>query len=185
MKKTLQDQLLKAGLASKQKPQQTAKKKQPKAKKKHTIDQTASSAESARNTQAEKDKARNKALHEAAQAKAEFAQIRQIILSNSICVFPTSSLPAQATPYYFIHDQIVKRIYVDTRQRIQLATGQLGLVQLESEEYILTTPEAIEKIRKRQGQQYIVLTFLPDSMKAFYIRHPDETDYIWPQDYQW
>ena len=136
MKKSLQDQLIKAGLGNKQQARQinTAKKKD-KSKDKHTkasknTEPTISNAQAQRAEQAEKDRLRNLELQQAAVEKAEQSQITQLIESNII------PLPHRGQPYYFTVGPVIKKFMVTERIRVQLAFGQAGIVQLQNLEYL-------------------------------------------------
>ena len=182
MKKTLQDQLLKAGLANKQKAKQIhrAKKKQKQAQpQKSPKGALLNSApkKDARALQAEKDRQRNIQLHQEKEKKALLSQVKQIINSNK------QAKSTKGTPYYFESEQKIKRIYVDERQRIQLATGQLGVVEFDAA-WELLPAKALNKVQQRGGDEWIQCFHHETSMKQYLSNHEME-DYMWPQDYDW
>ncbi|MBV1790044.1 DUF2058 domain-containing protein [Marinobacterium sp. D7] len=119
---SLQDQLLKAGIANKQ---QAKKAKQQKKKEKkgqatvNTGDQQAA-LEAARKAKADRDRELNR-QREAEQAqKAATAEVRQLLEQHAV------RLPANGeTRYNFVHDKTIKSLWIDEALLKQLARGQL------------------------------------------------------------
>lgn len=186
MKKSLQDQLIKAGLGNKQQARQinTAKKKG----KGQPQQEGPTDAQKKRAAQAEKDRQRNLELQAAAQAKAAMAQTRQLIESNIIAQYH------RGLPYYFIAGKKIKRFKVDERTRIHLAFGQAGIVTtpnpqahqppLDGEEthlYHIVPKSTLEKLSSRNAQSSIVWRQEPDNLKNYLIAH-DMEDWDYPKD---
>lgn len=177
MKKSLQDQLIKAGLSNKQQARQinTAKKKN---KGKITDSPDTGNAHAARLEQAEKDRQRNLALAQAAEEKARQVQILQLIESNKV------SVPKRGMPYYFLAGNKLKKIIVDERTRIQLAFGQLGIVEIRKAlepHYLLVPDTTLHKLRERNSQAMIVWAQSPSSLAEYLTNHGME-DWSYPKD---
>ncbi|NQZ33666.1 MAG: DUF2058 domain-containing protein [Oceanospirillaceae bacterium] len=132
---SLQDQLLKAGLASKK---QANKAKADKRKKKS---KTAAPDEDAQlQAQAQKrDKDRQLNLQREQQKllKANLSQARQIIESNRV------EMPKKAEiKHQFSHLKFVKTIHVDKDLQAQLFRGQLTIVFMDEKYWLIPTAQA-------------------------------------------
>ena len=128
MSRSLQDQLLKAGVAT-QKQARKAKVERRKARKGQGGGPPAAATaerEQARRAQAEKvarDRELNQQRQEAARRRAASAGIRQMVESNR--------LPREGgeTPYNFVDGATVRRLYVTAEQQKGLAAGRLSIVR--------------------------------------------------------
>ena len=183
MKKSLQDQLIKAGLGNKQQARQinTAKKKG----KGQAQQEGPSEAQKKRAAQAEKDRQRNLDLQAAAQAKAAMAQTRQLIESNTIAQYH------RGLPYYFLEGKKIRRLKVDERTRIQLTFGQAGIVATpnihmhqppidgeQTHHYHIVPDTTLDKLVSRKAQSSIVWQQKPSSLKEYLAAHNmDDWDY--------
>lgn len=151
---SLQDQLLKAGLASEkqakkaQQEKRKQKKQQPK-KKKGGVDEAALKARQAQLEKAERDRELERQRQVEAEQKAVQAQIRQMIEANRI------SCDNGDQPYQFADGSAVKRIMVTAAMRQQLASGRLGIVR-HGKGYELVPAATLEKIRDRDAAHVVL-----------------------------
>ncbi|MEQ6885953.1 DUF2058 domain-containing protein [Salicola sp. Rm-C-2C1-2] len=154
---SLQDQLLKQGLAdekqakavkNEKKQQQKQRKQQPKGT--QSVNETRERARQAREKQAARDRELNRQREEEAHRRAVQAQIRELVESNCL------SRKEGETPYQFVHNSKVKKLYVDEQTVDALARGQLAVVCLESAYEVV--PEGIaRKIQERDESVVVVL----------------------------
>lgn len=154
---SLQDQLLKQGLADEKqakavkkekKQQQKQRKQQPKGT--QSVNETRERARQAREEQAARDRELNRQREEEAQRRAVQAQIRELVESNRL------SRKDGETPYQFVHNSKIKRLYVDEQTVDALARGQLAIVCLENTYDVV--PESIaRKIQERDESVVLVL----------------------------
>lgn len=154
---SLQDQLLKQGLADEKqakavkkekKQQQKQRKQQPKGT--QSVNETRERARQAREEQAAKDRELNRQREEEAQRRAIQAQVRELVESNRL------SRKDGETPYQFVHNRKIKRLYVDEQTVDALARGQLAIVCLESS-YDVVPKSIAHKIQERDESAVIVL----------------------------
>lgn len=154
---SLQDQLLKQGLADEKqakavkkekKQQQKQRKQQPKGT--QSVNETRERARQAREEQAARDRELNRQREEEAQRRAVQAQIRELVESNRL------SRKGGETPYQFVHNSKIKKLYVHEQTVDALARGQLAVVCLESAYDVV--PEGIaRKIQERDESVVVVL----------------------------
>ncbi|XOZ34591.1 DUF2058 domain-containing protein [Halomonadaceae bacterium KBTZ08] len=154
---SLQDQLLKQGLAdekqakavkTEKKQQQKQRKQQPKGT--QSLNETRERARQAREEQAARDRELNRQREEEAQRRAVQAQIRELVESNRL------NRKDGETPYQFVHNSKIKKVYVDERTVDALARGQLAVVCLEGAYDVV--PEGIaRKIQERDESVVVVL----------------------------
>ena len=176
--KSLQDQLLKQGLVDQKalKKHQRDKRKQAKqqGKGQQPVDDIKLAAQQARAEQAERDRQRNRELHEKAQQKAIVAQIQQLIASHRI---PRSGDIA----YQFVDGGKIKKIQVSELLQRQLARGQVAIVQ-GSDGYQLIPARIAEKIAERDAKVIVALhqaeADVPDEDDPY-------ADYPIPDDLMW
>jgi uncharacterized protein YaiL (DUF2058 family) len=124
---SLQDQLLKAGLADTEKAKkiQKSKQKQTKAARKsgkQVIDESKLAAERALIKQAERDRALNIHKEQLAHEKAVSAQIIQLIENNRIDCQKGEQI------FNFVHEKIIKKIPVSQDIINQLSAGYVSIV---------------------------------------------------------
>lgn len=186
MKKSLQDQLIKAGLGNKQQARQinTAKKKN----KSKSEASGPTDAQKKQAAQAEKDRERNLEIQAAAQAKAALAQAKQLIESNALPTAP------RGLPYYFVDNGRVHRFKVDEPTRIRLAFGQAGIVSLpkpvpanpidgeerDTHNYHIVPEGTLDKLVKRGAQDHILWRQTSSSLKDFLERN-EMDDWSYPK----
>ncbi len=179
MGNSLQEQLIKAGLADeKQARKARAPKQHQKKKKGQRAPQSSESARAAQKAQAEKA-ARDRELNEKRQAKAQrkalVAQIRQLIEENRLERGEDAEIG-----YYFQDGDKVRKIYVTEAMRQQIGDGQLEIVRLGGR-YDLVPPAVADKIRQRDPI-FVVARQVSE-------QEPDEDDpykdYKVPDDLMW
>ena len=190
MKGSLQDQLLKAGLVSKeqQKAAQTHKKKKAKTHKqaRHGDKSAAQllSLEEQQKQQIEKAKAERKArdqqLNEEREAskqkRAIAAAIQQLVNRHKM------EIPADADiPFNFLQDKKVKKIWVNQALQEQLGRGRLAIVPL-SEQYHLIPVEVAKRIEERTAGRVI---FINEQVNEPVDEDDPYKDFQIPDDLMW
>ena len=175
---SLQDQLLKAGLADEktakaiQKEKRKQRKQQPKGA--APVNEAEARARQARADKAERDRQLNQQRHQEAERKAVQAQIRQLIESNRVARNGDS-------PYQFVHDKKIKKLFVDETMIDQLSRGRLAVVSL-GDQYEVVPEGVARKIMERD----------PAVVVALHERKQDDeatddpyADYQIPDDLMW
>ena len=150
-----QDQLLKAGVVTKQqvKKAQSAtnkKKKEQRSKKNTAVDETKLKAQQAAKEKAERDKALNQRKEDQAKQKAISAQIDQLITANLI-----KRDEACDIIYNFEHRKKVNRIYLNADMKQRIIDGKLGIARIEGR-YELIPKLIAEKIQQRNEKRVIL-----------------------------
>jgi uncharacterized protein YaiL (DUF2058 family) len=186
---SLQEQLLKAGLADKKKAKQVRqqKHKQAKAKQKNKVEQT-NEARLAAEHAAEAKKAKDRELNRKAKAEAEkkavAAQIKQLIETNKQ---PKFSGPKNQDEVVcnFTDGSLIKRMYVSPTTQKLITQGRLAVVKL-AEGYELVPMPVADKIAERDEQTvvYRADTISQDEQPA---SEQDDwyADYEIPDDLTW
>lgn len=176
---SLQDQLLNAGLVSKDKATKikSASKKQAKINRKHNkdaVDENKVAAQQALEEQAEKARKLNQEKNAKAEEKAIAAQIRQLIESNQQ---PTGK---PVISFKFSDNGAIKSMDVSNEVHRHLSNGQLAIVRLDSS-YALVPKIVSEKISQRSEAFLVVLNDTKETL--------DEDDpyaaYEIPDDLMW
>ena len=157
MNNPFQEQLLKAGLVSKQQVQKANKDKQKKKKqqrntKQSITDETTLKAQKAAAEKAKRDRELNQRKEEQARKKAISAEINQLILANRIERNEECEIA-----YNFEHQKKVKRIYVNEEMRQQIIRGKLGIARIEGR-YELVPIAIAEKIQQRNEKRIVLIT---------------------------
>lgn len=151
---SLQDQLLKAGLADEKKARAVRgeKRKQRKQQPKGTaqVNETEIRARQTREEKAERDRQLNLQRQQEADKKAIQAQIRQLVDTNRL------DRSRGETSYQFVHDKKIKKIFVDDTMVDQLSRGRLGIVCV-NDTYEILAEAVARKIQERDSQAVIVL----------------------------
>ena len=150
-----QDQLLKAGVVTKQqvKKAQSAsnkKKKEQRSKKNTVVDENKIKLQQAAKEKADHDKALNLRKEEQAKQKATSIEIDQLITKN--CIKRNDDCEIV---YNFEHRNKVNRIYVNTEMRQQVIDGKLGLARIEGR-YELIRKLIAEKIQLRNEKRVVL-----------------------------
>lgn len=179
---SLQDQLLQAGLANKDKAKKLAKVKRKEAKvaRRSGVEQVDENKQAAKRALAEKaarDRELNQALNIKAQRKAINAQIKQLIENHKL------EKGRGQVGFNFTDGKKVKKLYVSTLEQKQLAAGILAIVKQGDQYEILPRPVA-DKIAERDAGRVIDCTEvsgqdLTDEEKDWY------KDYEIPDDLMW
>lgn len=175
MSKSLRDQLMKAGLATKQQALKAKtsnkKKKKQAAKTGELTDQEKRrlELEKEKAAQVEKDRELNRKLEEERQAKAIEAQVRQLIDINAI------SRGRGEAEYKFVFANKIKKIYVTDEQLDKLTRGLLALA-VAGEEFVLIPAPVASKIAERIPEAIVVQNDKSEEMSQ------EEED--WYADYQ-
>lgn len=166
MSNPFQEQLLKAGLVSKQQVQQVNKEKQKKKKqqksKKPVADEAALRAQKTAQEKAQRDRELNEKKQQQARARAISAEINQLILEHMVQRDDSCDLV-----YNFEHERKVKRIYINQQMKQQLIDGTLALARIDGR-YELVPLSVAEKIKQRNEKRVII--FEPED------KQPDEDD---------
>jgi len=174
---SLQDQLLKAGLADKASAKQARADKRKKQKQKNkqkqpVVDEATIAAQQA----AEEKKARSRELNQLQQQEREkrsiIAQVRQLITVNKQ---PRNG----ETLLNFTHDNVVKRLYVSEEMHKQVTKGRLAVVLLDDAYELVPAPVA-DKIAQRDEASVIYRADLDKSGAD----GKDEEEDDWYADYE-
>ena len=154
MGNAFQDQLLKAGLVTKQQVNKAQsakhKKKKQQSKKDKVVDENKLKAQQATKEKAEHDKALNKRKEEQAKQKAISAEIDQLITKN--CIKRSDECEII---YNFEHRKKVNRIYVNDEMKKHIIDGILGIARIEGR-YELIPKIIAEKIQQRNEKRVIL-----------------------------
>ena len=176
---SLQDQLLKAGLVSKDKATKakSAKRKQAKINKKHkieTVDESKAAAEKAMADQAEKARQLNQQKNAKAEEIAIIAQIKQLIEVNQ----QRTGKP-QVT-FNFTDNGKIKKFEVSNEIHKHITNGLLAIARF-NDQYSLVPKVIAEKIQQR-SDDFIV----PLNIEIEEIAEDDPyADYQIPDDLMW
>lgn len=177
MAKSLQDQLLKAGLANKKQAVRAKKAKNSKEKLKRAgvdvTDEAAQLAKQAESDKLVKDRELNRQKTELANQQAIQAQIKQLINLNRIS-------ERGHTEFRFPEGNLVKTLLLTDRQRLAVVNGQLAVVKFD-DAYDIVPRKVAVKIAERDETR--VLVCHDDSGD---IPEDDEyADYQVPDDLMW
>jgi len=174
------DQLLKAGVVTKQQVQkaQTDKKKknkQNRSKKEKPVDEAKLKAQKATEEKAKRDRELNKRKEEQARQKAISIEINQLIEDNLIKRNEDCEIV-----YNFEHQNKVKRIYVNEELKQQIIKGKAGIARIEGR-YELVPQSIAEKIQQRNEKRIVLFT---EDEKSVDENDP-YADYQIPDDLTW
>ncbi|MCG7199960.1 DUF2058 domain-containing protein [Marinobacter pelagius] len=151
---SLQDQLLKAGLADEKKAKaiRSEKRKQRKQQPKGAVqvNEAEIRARKAREEKAERDRQLNLQRQKEAEKKAIQAQIRQLVETNRL------DRSRGETSYQFVDGKKIKKILVDDTMVDQLSRGRLAVVRLD-ENYDVVPEKVARKIMERDEGAVVVL----------------------------
>lgn len=178
MGNSLQDQLLKAGLANKKQAVKARKAQHNKQKLKsagHVVkDEAEILAEKAQQEQVERDKELNRQKQEAANAKAVQAQIKQLITLNQI-------EERGEIDFRFTHGSSIKSLMLEAAHRDAVVKGQLCVVTLEKSYAIVPTAVA-DKIAQRDETVVVLRNTNSDDADTV---EDEYADYQVPDDLMW
>ncbi len=180
MNNPFQEQLLKAGLVTKQqvnkvKQEKKKKNKQPRTKNETAIDETKLKAQQAAEEKAKRDRELNKRQQEEAKKKAISKEINQLITDHCLSRGDDCEII-----YNFEHNKKVKRIYINEEMKQQIIQGKLGIARIEGR-YELVPNAVAEKILLRNEKRIIL--FSPEQQ----IKDENDpyADYQIPDDLMW
>ena len=179
MSKSLQDQLLNAGLVDKKKAKAVQKEKRKKAKQvpkgQAVIDENKQLAEEARRQKAERSQELNRQQQLEAEKKAILAQIKQLITRHRI------DRKDGEVAYQFADNKKIKKVYLTELQQNQLSRGIIAIVKLD-EHYELVPTAIAEKIAQRD-ESFVMLV----NQKSTDVVEEDDpyADYQIPDDLMW
>lgn len=177
MAKSLQEQLLKAGLVNAHKAKQINHEKHKQAKQPQSAaDEAKLRAQQAQAEKAERDRENNRQRQLDVERKAAAAQIKQLIEQHRVASGDGDIV------YQFADAGKVKKIYIDETQRSQLARGLLAIVKCETH-YELVPVAVAEKIRERDAAAVLVLNSAPT--QAIEKQDDPYADYQIPDDMMW
>ena len=157
MGNALQDQLIKAGVASKKqvhdaKKNKKQKSKQARSSKEKAVDEAKLKVQQAAKEKEARDRELNKRKEVAAQQKAISAEIDQLIKTNAIKRGEECEIA-----YNFEHRGKVKRIYVNDDLKKQVIQGSLGIARIEGG-YELVPKHIAEKIQQRNEKRVVLFS---------------------------
>lgn len=154
MSKSLQDQLLKAGLIDKKKvqaintEQRQQKRQQPKGS--AVVDESKFAVQQAAQEKAERDRELNRRREAEAQQKAFKAQVKQLIETNS------QNTAGGEAVYQFSDHGKIKKIHVTEQQHHHLANGMLAITKW-GDRYHVIPARIAQKIQERDASAIVVL----------------------------
>jgi len=153
-KLSLQEQLLKSGLATnaQAKAVKSDKRKQTQQQRKNNVAVVDEAKELAIKAQAEKverDRELNQLRKQQEAQKELLAQVRQLIALHR------QALDPDGAAYNFTDQQKVKTLYVSAKIREQLVNGRVAIVKLD-DSYAIVAAEVAEKIQARLPERVIV-----------------------------
>ena len=178
---SLQDQLLKAGLADKKKLRQAKKAKQ-KAENlqqrspQQQSDSSRDLAEQALVDKANRSRELSREQNAAAELKAVAAQVRQLIELNRL------SRQGAEIAYNFADAKHIKKLYVSDKMQTQLANGLLAIARL-GEGYEVIPAAVADKIRQRAESAIVVQNAVGANDDV--IDDDPYADYKVPDDLMW
>ena len=175
-----QEQLLKAGLVSKQQVQtlkkdQHKKKKQQNKKQEAAPDASKLKAQQVAAEKAKRDLELNKRKEEHARQKGISAEIDQLITNNRIERDDSCEII-----YNFEHNTKVKRIYINEEMKQQIMQGKLGIARIEGRYELV--PFAIARKIQQRNEKRIVLF---DDEQQTIDQNDPYADYQIPDDLMW
>jgi len=156
MNNPFQEQLLKAGLVSKQQVQKVQQDKNKKKKQQHNnkkikpVNEAELKAKKAAQEKVLRDRELNKRKEDQARGKAISAEINQLIKDNLI---PRNEKCEIA--YNFEHQKKVKKIYINEEMKQQIIKGKLGIARIDGM-YELIPLEVAKKIQQRNEKRVII-----------------------------
>lgn len=155
MAKSLQEQLLQAGLVDKKKAKQVTKAKKKTAKKQHRGEapigrESEEWARQAREEKLAKDQELSRAANEEAEKKAIASQIVQLIDAHKI------NRAGAEVGYQFTDGSKIKKIYVNDELQVQLAKGLVAIARL-GESYEVIPSVIAKKIQERDESSIVSL----------------------------
>ena len=157
---SLQDQLLKTGLANADKAKKLAKEKRKEIKHARStgvelVDENKEAARQALVERAQRDRELNQALNSKSQRKAINAQIKQLIETNKL------EKGRGDIGFSFTDGKKVKKLYVTALEQKQLSAGMLSIVK-QGDQYEILPRQVADKIAERVRDRVIACEENPD-----------------------
>ena len=179
MANAFQDQLLKAGVVSKDKVNKANKSKHRQAKQQAKnamtdAEQRKREIKQAALLKAERDRELNRQKVEEENKKAIAAQIRQLVEMNRISTDEGDGI------YNFEDNKKIKHIYVTQDMRTQIVNGRLAIVRLDNK-YEVVSKLVADKIKQRDAS-FIVLC---NEASQASDEEDEYADYKVPDDLMW
>jgi len=179
MGNAFQDQLLKAGLVTKQQVQKANKSKHKKnkqaSKKDQPVDKAKLKLQQQAKEKAQRDLELNKKKEHQAKQKAISIEINQLISDNTIKRDNSCEIT-----FNFEHSKKIKHIYINKDMKQQIIKGQLGIARIEGR-YELVPKVIAEKIQHRNEKRIVLFT---ENEQAVDENDP-YADYKIPDDLTW
>lgn len=156
MNNPFQEQLLKAGVVSKQQVQKVQQEKKKKKKKQHNnkkikpVNEAQLKAKKAAEEKALRDRELNKRKEDQARGKAISAEINQLIKDNLIPRDDKCEIS-----YNFEHQKKVKKIYINEDMKQQIIKGSLGIARIDGV-YELVPMAVAKKIQERNEKRVVI-----------------------------
>ncbi len=180
MNNPFQDQLLKAGLVTKEQVQkarksQSKKNKQQRSKKAKITDANSSAAQQVTKEKVKADREANLKKQEAIRKKAISSEINQLITQHRIERGEDCDIA-----YNFDHLGKIKRIYVNAQLKQTIIQGQSGIARIDGR-YELVPRTIAEKIQQRNEKR--VVLFDQDTQEKD--ENDPYSDYQIPDDLTW
>nr|WP_319395803.1 DUF2058 domain-containing protein [uncultured Desulfobacter sp.] len=151
---SLQDQLLKAGVADKKQAKKANQEKRAKRKKnkgkKTTPAPEVNQTRQEQLEQAKRSRELNRQANRERETQERLAQVKQLIEENRL------DLRKYEDPYYFKVGKKIKKLYVNDEITQKLGRGQLAIVMLNSV-YEIVSAEVARKIADRDPDFLVVL----------------------------
>lgn len=178
MAKSLQDQLLQTGLSDEKQARKIRKDKQKARKQPKQTDAgetTRARAQQTREEKAARDREINRQRQQDMERNARQAQVRQLIKDHEV------ERTGGETPYNFVVEKKVHKLYLPAALCDRLARGQLAIA-VQNTGFHIIPPETAGKIRERDSDTVIV-QHTPD--KASDDDDDPYADYQIPDDLMW
>jgi uncharacterized protein len=182
LSKSLQEQLLSAGLVSTKQVQQanaskSKNRRQKRRQNTEATDNTRLELEQKQAAKAERDRVLNRKREEERQRHDLAVQIKQLVDENQIAE------DNEGEPFHFDHLGIVKKVYVSDPVRHQIINGQLGIV-ISARRYHVVPSEIALKIKSRDESALVLLQERGPSKPTGNI-DPAYAEYEVPDDLIW
>lgn len=176
---SLQEQLLKAGLANEKQAKQATKAKKKKSRdQRKGVDVGESAADRAareKQQQAERSKQLNAERDAQQQAKALIAQVKQMVDGCKL------DISAGESAYNFVDGKAIKKLYVSEEQVGLLSRGSLVIVGVEGE-YSVVPATVGQRIEERTDK---VLVVKAETQAEAVDEDDPYADYVIPDDLMW
>lgn len=181
MAKSLQDQLLKAGLANRKQAVRAKKAKNHKAKLERTgnagEDAAAASVRISEAAKRDRDRELNRQKQALAEQRAVQAQIRELVALNRIG-------DRGDTEFRYTDGTTVRTIMVQESQRLALVRGSLAITRLD-DRHDLVPRKAADKISERDAAVVVLCNDRADPAADGSVEDDEYADYQVPDDLMW